>query len=257
MGPDPDNEVQATKTTLRVVETLEEIGGGGVTEIARHMGISKSAVHKHLTTLSNYGYVTKTDDEYDLGLKFLTLGNKAQRRQILYDLGQSHLEHIPNVIEAQSALVVEEGGHGVYLLVERSTEQENHSPTEVREGDQVRLPDTAAGKVILAHCSTSRLETLSESSALDVGQDATDDDRNPLSSELETIRVRGVAIDGSDSGRRSAAAPIIGPENRVVGAVEVLGDADQLTSRRLKNEVARLVNVTAQRVSKELQLWSQ
>lgn len=57
-GPYP---VGATATAVRVIEALAERGETGVTELARELDLSKSAVHKHLRTLERLGYVISED----------------------------------------------------------------------------------------------------------------------------------------------------------------------------------------------------
>jgi len=62
--------VGATERSFRIIEQLGE-RGGGVSELAESLSISKSTVHNHLQTLRELGYVVQDGDEYRLGLQFL------------------------------------------------------------------------------------------------------------------------------------------------------------------------------------------
>lgn len=61
---DAGEMVQTVQTAFRVLETLTERGQAGVTELAMALDLSKSAVHRHLSTLVTEGYVEQVDGEY-------------------------------------------------------------------------------------------------------------------------------------------------------------------------------------------------
>ena len=66
-GPKDGNAsrtVQTVKTSFQILDFLEERDKAGVTEIAEALDISKSAVHRHLTTLVDQGRVTNIDGYY-------------------------------------------------------------------------------------------------------------------------------------------------------------------------------------------------
>ncbi len=56
--------VQTVETNFEVLDCLEERGEAGVTELAEMVGISKSAVHRHLATLVDRGRVVNVDGHY-------------------------------------------------------------------------------------------------------------------------------------------------------------------------------------------------
>jgi DNA-binding IclR family transcriptional regulator len=66
---DAGRTVKTARTTFRV---LDEVGAReqvGVTELASALGLSKSAVHRHLTTLVAEGRIEKHDGEYRRSLR--------------------------------------------------------------------------------------------------------------------------------------------------------------------------------------------
>ena len=79
MPAESEKRVKALENALDIVDAIQQRHGAGVTELADEVGISKSAVYKHLSTLERRGLVVKTDDRrYDLGLPWLTYGGYAR-----------------------------------------------------------------------------------------------------------------------------------------------------------------------------------
>lgn len=56
--------VKTVETSFEVLDYLSSHGETGVTELAEALDVSKSAIHRHLTTLVNHGRVTKVDGAY-------------------------------------------------------------------------------------------------------------------------------------------------------------------------------------------------
>jgi DNA-binding IclR family transcriptional regulator len=61
--------VQTARTTFRVLDAVTGRERAGVTELAEALEMSKSAVHRHLTTLVAEGRVEKRDGEYRRSLR--------------------------------------------------------------------------------------------------------------------------------------------------------------------------------------------
>lgn len=63
-GENSPRTVQAVETSFEILAHLDEHGPTGVTELAAELGVSKSAVHRHLTTLVKHDRVMKVDSVY-------------------------------------------------------------------------------------------------------------------------------------------------------------------------------------------------
>lgn len=232
----PENlQVGATGTAFGVVEELAERGGAGVTELASALDLSKSAVHKHLTTLVELGYAEKRAGEYRLGVRFHWLGERARRRHPLFSLVESEVDNLAENANATAGVLVADRGEGLYLHRRGARE------AEVR----VSLSRTAAGKALLAHLPADRRREL-------LG--AADSGDGPLRRELDVARDRGFVLDyGSDgSDYNAVAAPILDGDGTGVAAVGVSGPRRRLSGRRLEEDVSGLVVSTAKRISVEL-----
>lgn len=233
---DPENlQVGATGTAFGVVEELADRGGAGVTELASALGLSKSAVHKHLTTLVELGYAEKRAGEYRLGVRFHWLGERARRAHPLFPLVESEVENLAANANATAGVLVEDRGEGLYL------HRRGRREADVR----VSLFRTAVGKALLAHLPEDRRrELLAEAGARD----------GALRRELRAARDRGLVVDygGDGSEYNAVAAPITDGEGAGVAAVGVSGPRRRLAGKRLEEDVSGLVVSTAKRISVEL-----
>lgn len=112
---DTDKTVTATKTSLRIVESLKRLDGTGVTDVAKELELPKSTVHNHLATLAEGGYVTRRDGEHRIGLRFLELGKHTRNAMKLYELAQPEIVSLADETGELSNAAVEEHGEGVYI----------------------------------------------------------------------------------------------------------------------------------------------
>lgn len=94
--------IKATETTLTIIEELKSEDGGRVTELAESLDLAKSAVHNHLSTLMEHGYVIKEGNVYHLSLKFLEIGGYQSTRQ-----ARVRLLYVPSDEPAGTRLSIE------------------------------------------------------------------------------------------------------------------------------------------------------
>ncbi|WP_148294612.1 IclR family transcriptional regulator, partial [Halarchaeum acidiphilum] len=158
MERDRPESVQASRTTLRVLDALRELDGAGVTELSRALDMPKSTVHRHLTALEQEQFVTRDGDDYVVGLHLFQLGEYARKRKAVYCLAVPHTEEIAKETGERSQFVVEEYGRGIYLHV-AAGEHAVHTGFETG-GEIQNLHSTAAGKLFLAHMPTERRNRL-------------------------------------------------------------------------------------------------
>jgi len=188
------------------------------------VGVAKSAAYAHLTTLQDEGYVVKRDDEYHVGLRFLELGQAAKRPWNEDGMIEEKVEELAAETEMRAQFLVEEHLEAVYVY--RSTGR--HSvPTDSRVGVRMPLHSVAAGKAMLAHFPEERVDAVVDQSGLADLTGETITDRAELSAALDRIRDRGYAFNEDESweGVSAVGAPILAPDESVVGAISVSGSA--------------------------------
>ena len=236
--------VGATETSFAILAYLKEQTGANVTDIATRLELSKSTVYNHLRTLNRLGYVVKEDNTYQLGLKFLDLGNAARDRQDLYEVAKGEIDDLVSSIGEHGYVMVEEMGRGVYIYQSKTA---RGIQTDSHIGTTVDLHATAVGKAYLAHLPADRQSQLLDDLELSPRTESTYTDRDRLEAELDAIRRQGFAFNNEERfvGLRAVGAPVLGPTDEVLAAISISGPTTRLTGDRYRTEVPEKVQETA------------
>lgn len=242
------NPIQAAEITVAVLQGLKEIDGGGVTELADHLGMSKSRVHNYLTTLRQEEYVVKDGTTYDVGLRVVGLGTYARHRQEIYAVAKPQLETLAEETGDLVNLLVEEYGMGIYLHREQG---EDAVEVDSYTGHRVHLHNTALGKAILAELPRERVEEILERHGLPATTENTVTDRDALFERLEEVAERGVAFDDEERlpGLRCVAVAVTDNDGEVHGAISVSGPSSRMQGDRYHEEIPQKLEEAANIVS--------
>lgn len=236
----PGGTVKSAATLLNVVEGIRELDGARVTELADHLGIGKSTVHRHLSTLDAHEYVVKEGDEYHLGLRFLGLGEYVRERNPVYGLAQPIVDQLAEATEERALFMTEEHGRAIYLYRGLGAHAVRTNSTI---GTRRYLHTVAGGKAMLAHLPDERVDAIIDRWGLPAETPTTITDRAELDAELEEIRERGVAFNREEciDGLQAVAAPVLGPDEQVVGALSVSGPTHRMKGEWLEQEIPDLL----------------
>jgi len=219
-----------TLAASRVADVLLTLAarpaGTGVTELARHLRLSKPVVHRILRSLVSRGLVAPDAGRgYALGPAAAAMGARAMRD---LDLRRGalpvmrRLQAETNETATVSALV---GLARVYL-------DQVVSHREIRMtvdlGPPFPLHAGASSKAVLAAASDDVRRAVLDS-PLPRLTDRTNVDPKTLAAELETIAAEGTAASFGERqpGAGSVAAAVIGPDGAVVGALSLCGPIDR------------------------------
>lgn len=239
---DLDAPIQATARTLAIVEEIRRRDGAGTTELADHFGFSKSTVHDHLATLVQKKYLRRRGNEYEIGLRFLSLGGYAREQQELFELARPEITDLAEETGEAAKLVVEEYGRGIYLYQARG---EQAVRTDSHVGTRVYLHSCGVGKAILANLPRDRVDEIVDAHGLPKWTEYTIADREALDDELARIRDRGYAVDNEERirGLRCVAVPLI-KDDEVIGSISVSGPTKRF-DEDVTGELAELLQSTA------------
>lgn len=239
--------IKALLTMHEFVEEMKSSDRISVTELAERVDRPPSVTHDYLSTLQQLGYVTKVDGEYKLSLRYLELGATVRESVPLYDVARYDVKQLAQ--ESSSELVTlstEEGGRCVALDVMLSSRSIDY---ETFPGMHFHMHSSGAGKAMLAQYSDERVDEILDRHGMPAKTENTITDREELFAELEEIRETGIAFDREEYKPRmqTIAAPIMGPDGTVVGALSVSGPAHRLreddTERELQNSLLSTANV--------------
>ncbi|MFD1600185.1 IclR family transcriptional regulator [Halobellus rarus] len=234
MGEKNGKEVSAVERTLQIVETLRDLQPAGVTEIAKFADLPKSSVYNHLGTLENGGYIIKNNGKYELGLRFLPLGEAARQRLKVYRAARAEIEQLGSDTGTNAYLSVEERGRATVIF--------RHLENEIDLGSigtTVPLTTSSMGKAILAQLPQERVDEVVEQHGLPRMTDSSIVDRAALDDELDHIRQQGFALDRGEHVQRlrGVGAAVLGPDGEVRGAVSVAGPERQLRGQFFEEEL--------------------
>jgi DNA-binding IclR family transcriptional regulator len=240
MHDEAKHPVSTSKKTIKILDALQELGSAGVTELASAVDMNKSTVHNHLSTLKSEDLVVQKDDEYTLGLRLLEFGGRARDQRSLYDIATPEIERLANQTGELANLVVEEYGHGVYLVCEKGDKAVN---LDIYPGVRRLLHVTASGKAILAHLPTERIDEIIEHHGLPAKTEQSITDRDVLLDHLEEVREQGFAVDDEEhiNGLRCIGTPILSDEGDVLGAVSISVPVTRMDDDQFYNEVPDIV----------------
>lgn len=244
-------QVESDVKLFEIVKELQALDGAGVTELARRLGMSKAAVHHHLSTMEEHGYAVKEDGRYYNGLGFFDVGVDVRNRYEIYHASKTVLPDLAESTGETAWCGVEENGLGMFINGYTVGPTMNPDSTL---GSWNHLHCSSIGKAILAHLPTRRAEEIIDRHGLPEMTPHTITDRERLFEELAEIRDRGHAFNRSEdiNGIHAVGAPVIVEEGDVVGALSVAGAANRVSRDEYQEELIQAVLAAADEVELNL-----
>jgi len=224
-----NHPVRTTEKSLSLIEELRDRNGARIHELAAELDMTKGAIHNHLSTLREHGFVRKDGDVYRLSLQFLTLGGYVRSDYEIYEFGRPKADQLANDTGMLVNLMTEEGGRGVYLYQSRGEYAVN---LDTHVGYRIHLHNIAVGKAILASLPEERVDAIVDQWGLPGFTDDTITTREGLFEELERVREVGVATNLAEyrPGVNVIAAPIFTEDDEVAGSIALSGPQQRLRS---------------------------
>lgn len=234
------NQLRTTTKSIEIVMALYELDGATLTELSNHFNVSKSTIHRHLTTLAEYDLVSVTNGIYHVGFRFLKLGEYARTRNEAYHLAEQPVQNLAQETGERSQFVVREHGEGVYLYIETG---ERAVQTGFGIGQRIKLHSTAAGKVILSHLSENEIDTIIDEHGLPPLTDHTITDRAKLKEELDEIPERGCAFNQQENidGLCAVAGPVTDSDGSLIGVLSVSGPSNRIKGEWFESKIPDII----------------
>lgn len=252
-GLAPVGGTQAIGRTLAVLDLFRQEGRDlGISEIAEHLSLSASTVHRIVRALVNAAYLAQNaaSERYYLGRAAVLLGQSAGE-QLGLDRAQAVLDRVREDTGESVNLGVREGDQMMVVI-----RAESKLPLRFSQEPGSKLPvhATAMGKASLAHAGSSiASEVAGLRKPLEALTPHTITSPTKLRQELERIRSRGYSIDDEEAllGVRCVAAPILSPAGHLLAAVAVQGPAVRMSAQRL-DAFAPVIRAVADEIARVL-----
>lgn len=232
-----DGAAGSVDRALEILELVASRGGLTNSEISRRLGIPKSSASYILRALERRGYLRRDAESgrYRIGLKVLALTHGVLSDAGLREAALPVLRALTDRTGLTSHLAVLDHDEVVYI---EKVEAPGFVKVDTWPGRRASLHATSLGKAIAAHLPPAQVQALVSQAGLARLTERTITSLPKLLRELEATRERGYAFDDEENaiGIRCIAAPVLGGDGRVVGAVNVTGTTSQIDA----GAVARL-----------------
>lgn len=253
---DSSRQIKSVLQACEIIDAIRETSSATLQELSDEIDLSPGTLHTYLSTLDDCGYLTKEDGTYELGFRFITMGEHVRNNTDLYMAGQEEVDKLADKTGEYVHLVVENDGREVAIYERRGQHavgKDYHS--KLRESPQ-HLHDSAAGKAILSRLPDERVDEIIDAEGLERQTQNTITDRRRLREVLETVRERGYAINDEEEirGLRAVGVPIVDTGGSVVGAVSVTGPTSRLKDEQFEREIPELVTEAANLIEVNLEL---
>jgi DNA-binding IclR family transcriptional regulator len=224
-----------------------------LTQIAESVRMSKTTVHRLLTTLENKRFITrdKSTNLYRLGLRFIEMASLVLQDVDLHRWAQPYLQSLSREYGETVDLSILDGSHVIYLEV---IESPHRLKLAAAVGQRLPAYYTASGKALLAFLPADQVARIladnmkepSEGTPLSLAEALTD---------LKATVERGYAVSEAEYEKdiNAVAAPIFDADRRPIASIAIVGPSFRLTKDRLPLLGEALRNLT-QLISQEVGL---
>jgi IclR family acetate operon transcriptional repressor len=237
MNGDGDRKggIKSDETLFDIIELLRELDDAGVTELAEQLGVAKSTVHGHLTTLRERGFVVKRSGRYELGLRFFEYGQYVRSQLDIVQSGTAAVAQLEETTREMVWLLTHQNGKAIYVYGRGG---DNDVDVNTILGTRTHMHYNSGGKAILAHLPEREVRDIIDTHGLPSRTSNTITDPERLFAELDRIRDQGYALNLSEDldGIHAVGVPLT-VDGEVQGALSVAGPAHRMPKERCEGAV--------------------
>ncbi len=228
----------------------------GVKDIADLLGMSRSTVHRYMSTFVGIGYLEQLPDRrYRLGLAVTDLGMSVLSSSELRVEASPYLRELQRSSGYTVSLAVLDGIEVLCVDRVRGLRYGWHEVGHhVDVGSRLPAYCTATGKVLLAHLGDAERAELVSGLVLRRQGPNTITSKKALRAELKRVREEGVAVENEElrEGLVSIAVSVRGASRDVVGSVGLEANASRISSDGLRDGLAPHLVSCADQISARL-----
>ncbi len=249
MASSQHNTVEKTVLLMELLAISEE--PLSLREIETRTGISRSAAHRILQSLENFGWVEQNSPQgsYRPGMGFFFLAGQENSFESLLALGIPIMERLVRETSQTALINVLEGYQGRCVA---SVSSPRAVQFVAKKGMVFPLNGGATGKMLLAHAPETLRHLILFERPLERYTEKTVTDPAELHRELESIRLRGYAFSQEEFMPRTAAlsVPLFEGEGRFLGQLGISGHIEDF--REYEKEFLPRILQASQNISAAL-----
>ncbi|MDS0524790.1 IclR family transcriptional regulator [Clostridium sp. SHJSY1] len=222
------NLVQSVERALDILDCLSEYPKGcGIGELSKNLNLSKSTIHRIISTLKFKGYVSqnKENDKYQLGFKVLNLSSSFVSGMDLVNNARPYIyEFVNKIDEVIHLCIADESYSNIIYLDKISPENTTRTITMSSSiGKRAPIYCTASGKLLLSQFSDEKIkELLKDINFIKYTHNTIINIENFIT-EIHEIRKNQYAFDNVeyDTGVICIAFPIFDQTNKIIAAISI------------------------------------
>ncbi|TBL73297.1 IclR family transcriptional regulator [Paenibacillus thalictri] len=241
------NGIQSVELGLNILKQIARQSKSlNITEISHLTGLSKSKLHRYLTSFCRSGVLEKHEDlRYSLGRELILLGVKAAEKLDVKELSAPYLTYLKDSLNETVALAIWGEQGPFYIRWEASNRAVNIG---IRAGSQVSVILSAPGKLFVANLPEEQTQALVK---MELANSAMN--QATFYNEIRKIRENGVAVaEGTIiQGITAISCPVFDQNNQMAAAVTVVGLSGALDAS-LESDAVKLIREQALALSKSL-----
>ncbi len=235
--------VQSVERALEILKCFDaNVQELGIAELSKQVQLSKSTVHRLLTTLAAHNFVEQNalNGRYRLGLAVYQLGTATVVARSLVAEAEPYLKEIVTLYGETASLSVLDDIHSVIIDKLESTAALRLTS---QIGRRSALHNSASGKVLLAHQPTKLRDEIIARLPFTRFTAKTITDPQAFQRHLESIRQRGYAVDNEEVAEDLVciSAPIFNHLGQAAAAISVSGLASRVRQKGVERIAASLV----------------
>lgn len=241
----PENSAVAVERAADLLFLIAERGDASLTDLARAIGSSGSAVHRILTALKNKGLIQQTTENgpYSMSWSIFVLTQRLSARADLRKISRPYMVSLRDRTEETVTLSVLTGFERICIdQVEGLHEVRWHQHI----GQISPLYTGATGKALLAFLEPDERAQFFRTVKLQKVTPYTIVKRKDLVAELETIAAQGYAIGTQDRvmGVSAMSAPIFDQAGKAAAALTIAGPLTRCSPESLAAWATPLTEAT-------------
>lgn len=222
------NLVQSVERALDILDCLAQYPKGcGIIELSKNLNLSKSTIHRIITTLKYKGYVTQNTetDKYQLGLKVLNLSNSIINSMDLINVARPYIHEFANKIDEVIHLCIPDETFSNIIYVDKvSSENTSRNVTMSSSiGKKAPIYCTASGKLLLSQFSDEEIRNILKDTKFVKYAENTITDMDAFLKEINAIRKNSYALDNIeyDTGVICIAVPIYDRTRKIIATTSL------------------------------------
>lgn len=248
------SNVQSLERALTILNKLSEYPDGiQITRLSEQVGLTKSTIHRLLTTLSSMNYVVKDEetDKYRLGLQVLFLSRNLLNNSDIVNISKPYLEKLMKEVNETVHLCIEDHGEVMYVdKIESNQTVRMYS----RIGSRAPLYCTGVGKVLLSGMDQDKFEEAISNITFIPKTPTTITSNEALSAEIEKVKKQGYALDDCENEvvLRCIAVPIYNHKGKIIASFSISGPRNRVTMEFIEETLIEKMKQYSIEISRNL-----